>query len=209
MVEKADVFVTPLEVQRALETLPDEDLIELGSSLQEDAWRKWLTQCCIAHILLSRKEGWLKELARRWDITPTRVSEMASIWRKIVEPLSASGEALPPLPPSFFHEALRSNDPLGTIRVAADAKARDPKFSTRQLRRMIAAEKNTDDVVTCKNCQFFQWLPGLPVTLEIRGTRYELTVDLGACRHKGILVLKLDSDLEFLAESCEEFWSRV
>lgn len=206
-----DPFVEPQKLEESLSKLSDEELVDLGYTLQEDSWRTWLRQCCIAAILLERHEGWLKELSRRWGVVPTRVSEMASIWRKIVAPLSQAGEALPPLPPSFYHEALRAKDPVSAIRAAADAKAANPRFSTRQFRRAIACEKASEAelLVSCENCRHLQRLKNVPLTVVVEDARYSLSAEVTACRFKGLLGVRYESDLEFVAEDCPDYWAKA
>ncbi|MEM1691787.1 MAG: hypothetical protein QXK45_03865 [Thermofilaceae archaeon] len=203
-----DVFTEPHKLEETLDRLPDDILVEMGAVLLEDTWRTWLQQCCIASILLRRREGWMEGLARAWGISPKRVSEMASIWNRIVQPIASRGEAIPALPPSFYHEALRSDNPEEAIQMAANLKAQDGKFSVRQFRRVLKQGKGEEQARTsCKSCRFYQDLKGVPIEVIIEGTKYSLIGDIQACRHKGILGLKVETDLEFTAEGCEEFWA--
>ena len=204
----ADPFVRPDLVEKELRTLSDSELTEFCLTEQEKIWSSFLLQCCAAYILGRKSKGGQKYLARALDLPVKKVEELAGVWEKIVIPIHQSGQAVPPLAPGFFTEALKASDPVKAIQIAADAKARDGSFSPYRLRRMINSQREDDGqaIVSCVNCQHFQHLKEVPVEVVIEGERYPLLVELKACRLKGILGIKMESDLLFIAEGCDDYW---
>jgi hypothetical protein len=203
----SDPFTEPLKLEADLRKLGKDLLLEHGIAEEEKALASFLTGCCIASIL-REDPAYLVECARNLGLHPKEMEKRADIWDKIVRPIAEQGDSIPPLAPKFFEVALKAKKPDVALRVAADAQARDPKFSPYRFQRLVYQELKSDDdvLLTCLNCHHFQELKEVPVILEIEGERFPLTVTLKACRLKGILGVYMNSDLNFLAENCEEYF---
>jgi len=203
----SDPFTEPLKLETELRKLGKDLLLEQSVVEEEKAWGSFLVQCCIAS-LLREDQGYLMECSKNLGLHPKEIEKRADIWDRIVRPIAEQGDAIPPLEPRFFEVALKAKNPDIALRVAADAQARDPKFSPFKFKRLVYQELESDDdvIITCLNCHHFQELKEVPVTLEIEGERYPLTVTLKACRLKGILGVYMNSDLNFIAENCEEYF---
>ena len=210
-VEVIEKINNPKDLQSALEKFDDQTLVDYGYMLQEKTYENWLRQACIASILVRRHEGWGPKLAALWGVSKNWVYELSYIWNKIITPMVEQGEHLPPLPPSFYHEALRAKDPIEAIKQADEAKSMNPSFTVREFRKSLAAnrEEANEMLESCKSCRFYEVLKDVPFSVIFNGQRIDgLTGTIHACRYGGVLKIEMNFNPTAKASNCMHYWQK-
>lgn len=123
----------------------DDQLIATYQRAEELGKRAWLVQ---AHCLweAQRRNGHGDKLdaiygiCRTFEISRSSAYELIQVWEKFGEEISERSEILP-LPRSYYVEAAQAPDPQKALALAEDKKAEDPRYSVRDFKAEIQAER--------------------------------------------------------------------
>jgi len=163
------------EVIRSLPKLGDAELLALRNRASEIGRCAWLIECAVDAELLRRlgekrgrgnkdvnERGLMaaaKERAEMMECEPGTIRRNAQIFNEFREhfqrfldcPENMMGAQHSILDKTFYDAAIRSGDPHATLQTFLEAKASNPRFSTRDARKMVrrASAPDLSHVVEC------------------------------------------------------------
>lgn len=195
-----------LDWKEELENKSDEELIEDGREIHEEALSLFMRQCLICSIMAERHEGGLRILSREWGLSYGRVSEMSRIWNKIMEPILERKEEVPlQLEPEYFHIALRASEPVEAIAYAEEQKGADASFTCSKLKQALEHGMPTN-INNCRRCVHYEAISGIILEIGIQSQKFSAPGKVEVCTaHEQLLGATIKKDLTEQAISCEDY----